>query len=146
MFRRTKTIGIVLFTAVLLAACGATPVETDRTPGAQRTKPEPTATQGSSGQQTATEAPATAPTCTETDPHPMGESIAAKYEVRYAEVMTWFCGGASFDDILLALETRNLTDAPVETLLERAEEVGWDQVWVEYEVLEEMEAGEGDGP
>ena len=144
MFRRTKTIGLVLISAVLLTACGAAAVETDRTPGAQRTKPVATATQGSTAQET--EAPATAPTCTETNPHPMGESISAKYEVRYAEVMTWFCGGASFDDILLALETRKATDAPVETLLERAEEVGWDEVWVEYEVIGEIEAGGERGP
>lgn len=76
----------------------------------------------------------------------MGESIAAKYEVRYAEVMAWFCGGTSFDDILLALETRKLTDTPVEALLERAEEVGWDQVWIEYEIVEEIEAGGDSGP
>jgi len=67
--------------------------------------------------------------CTETNPHPVGQSIAAEYGVTYEEVMTWFCSGDTFDDILLALETKELTGVSVEELLERNREVGWDQVW-----------------
>lgn len=78
--------------------------------------------------------------CTETDPHPVAEGISEKYEVPYDQVMEWFCAGAPFEDILLALETHKLTELPVEQLLERAEEVGWDQLWAEVGLIEGVEA------
>lgn len=74
--------------------------------------------------------------CVETNPHPVAENIAGTYKVEYDQVMDWFCGGEAFDDILLALETHKLTDAPVEDLLQRAGQVGWDQVWIEYGVIQ----------
>ena len=69
--------------------------------------------------------------CTETDPHPIGEQIAGTYEREYNEVMTWFCNGDTFDDILIALQTSEATGVSVEELLQRNYEVGWDQVWEE---------------
>ncbi len=77
--------------------------------------------------------------CVETNPHPVAQNIAAKYEVSYEQVVEWFCGGSNFDDILLALETRKLTDIPVEDLLARAEKIGWEQLWVETGLTEPME-------
>ena len=68
--------------------------------------------------------------CTDPDPHPMGESIAEKFEVSYEQVMTWYCGGDAFSDILLALETTKLVeDQEVETLLERLENESWEEIW-----------------
>lgn len=66
--------------------------------------------------------------CTETNPHPMGQSIAETYEdVSYEQVMTWFCDGYTFDDILIALETSEATDVPASVLLEML----WDKPWEE---------------
>ncbi len=68
--------------------------------------------------------------CADPDPHPMGESIAEKFEVSYEQVMTWYCGGDAFSDILLALETTKLVeDQEVETLLERLENESWEEIW-----------------
>jgi hypothetical protein len=69
--------------------------------------------------------------CTEVDPHPVAQGIARKFDVTYEEVMTWFCGGHSFDDILLALETAELVDRPADELLTMKENSSWDQLWEE---------------
>jgi hypothetical protein len=76
--------------------------------------------------------------CTDPDPHPMGESIAKKFEVSYEQVMTWYCGGDAFSDILLALETAKLVeDQEVEILLERLENQNWDEIWTDLGVSPE---------
>ena len=69
--------------------------------------------------------------CTETDPHPVGQEIAENYDVTYEEVMTWFCGGHAFDDILIALETSEATAVTVEDLLTMSEKMSWEEIWVE---------------
>lgn len=69
--------------------------------------------------------------CTEVDPHPVAQGIARKFDVTYEEVMTWFCSGNSFDDILLALQTAELIDRPAGELLDMKEDSSWDQLWEE---------------
>jgi hypothetical protein len=70
--------------------------------------------------------------CYETEPHPIGQNIAETYEVEYKQVMEWFCEGNEFEDILVALETKELTGMPVETLLEKTQAgMSWDQIWQE---------------
>lgn len=69
--------------------------------------------------------------CTDLNPHPIGASIAADYEVSYEQVMTWFCGGFSFENILVALETSEAVDIPAETLLQMLLEKEWEEIWVE---------------
>jgi hypothetical protein len=76
--------------------------------------------------------------CTETNPHPMGQSIAETYEdVSYEQVMTWFCDGYTFDDILIALETSEATDVPASSLLEMLWEKPWEEIWEEIGFLQE---------
>jgi hypothetical protein len=65
------------------------------------------------------------------DPHPIGENIAATYEVSYQQVMAWFCSGYSFENILIALETSEAVDIPAETLLQMLLEKDWEEIWVE---------------
>jgi hypothetical protein len=77
--------------------------------------------------------------CTETDPDPFGQSIAEKYAVTYEEVMTWYCEGESFEDILLAVQTSELADVSVELLLNMKARVGWEQVWNELGIVPEEE-------
>lgn len=69
--------------------------------------------------------------CTDLNPHPIGASIAADYEVSYEQVMTWFCSGYSFENILIALETSEAVDVPAEALLEMLLEKEWEEIWVE---------------
>ena len=69
--------------------------------------------------------------CTDTNPHPIGESIAQTYDVSYEQVMTWFCSGYSFDNILIALETSEAVDMPAQTLLDMLLEKDWEEIWEE---------------
>ena len=74
--------------------------------------------------------------------HPVGSGIALRYEVDYDWVMSWFCQGYGFGQIMLALETSKVMDtdengefdlqAYAESLLTRkSEQVGWGQIWKE---------------
>jgi hypothetical protein len=51
-------------------------------------------------------------------------------------VMTWFCGGYSFDNILIALETSEAVDVPADGLLQMLQEKEWEQVWVEVGLID----------
>lgn len=73
--------------------------------------------------------------CTEVDPHPLGVSIAEKFDVSYERVMTWFCSGHTFDEILIALQTSGMSDRAVEELLAMRQTRSWDQIWVELGVV-----------
>jgi len=69
--------------------------------------------------------------CTDTDPHPIAVGITETYVVTYEQVMTWFCTGYSFDNILIALETAEATDSDPDVLLEMLLEKDWEQIWSE---------------
>jgi hypothetical protein len=69
--------------------------------------------------------------CAGNDPHPIGQNIATTYEVSYQQVMTWYCRGYSFENILIALETSQAVDIPADTLLEMLLEKEWEEIWVE---------------
>jgi hypothetical protein len=75
------------------------------------------------------------PVCPPLEPHPLGVSIAEKYEVPYPEVMRWFCAGEAFEDILLALETQELTGRTLEDLFAMREQMSWDDVWKELNLV-----------
>jgi hypothetical protein len=73
-------------------------------------------------------------------PHPVGAGIAARYEVEYSLVMTWFCDGYGFGQIMLALETSKVLSSetyegefrtPEELLAMRTDQLGWGQIWKE---------------
>ena len=72
--------------------------------------------------------------CSATDPHPMAESIAEKFEITYDEVMTLYCDGFAFSDILLALETTQLVDQNTEELLNMLDTKSWEEIWSELGV------------
>lgn len=73
--------------------------------------------------------------CPRLDPHPVGQSIADKFDVAYEQVMTWFCDGFSFEDILLALQTSEIADIDPGTLLDRYAQIGWEPLWQELELM-----------
>jgi hypothetical protein len=76
--------------------------------------------------------PEAAPDCAGDDVRQMAVSIADDYPFSSGgEVMGWFCEGAEFEDILLALETEDLTGVPAEEMLEMlAEGLSWDEIWL----------------
>ena len=46
--------------------------------------------------------------------------------------MTWFCDGAEFEDILVALETAEQTGASAEEMLiPLAAGLTWEEIWIE---------------
>ncbi|WKZ37171.1 MAG: hypothetical protein QY332_04425 [Anaerolineales bacterium] len=61
--------------------------------------------------------------------HPIGQSISKTHEVPYEQVMTWFCDGYSFENILIALETSKAVDVPANALLEMLLEKEWEEIW-----------------
>ena len=84
---------------------------------------------------TATEEPAAEPTsCVSGDSHPLAEGIAEEFDVEFEQVIDWFCQGNTFDDILLALQTSDLTEEPPGELLAMLDEMSWDQIWDELGV------------
>jgi len=72
-----------------------------------------------------------APDCLGGELSPIGEAIADEYEsASYDQVMTWFCNGAEFEDILAALETESQTGTPAEEILQMfADGFTWDEIW-----------------
>ena len=72
--------------------------------------------------------------CSTLNPHPMAEGMAETFEVSYDQVMTWYCDGSAFSDILLALETEQLVDQSAEELLSMVDESTWEEIWVKLGV------------
>jgi len=126
---------LVLLIALLVHACSApvsppaeqaVPTATLSQPEAVAPTPEPTQVPE------ATPLPETKSTdCLGGEVSPIGESIAKDYEfTNYEEVITWFCNGAEFEDILVALETESVTGTPAEDMLQMlADGFTWDEIW-----------------
>lgn len=72
-----------------------------------------------------------APDCYGAEPNVIGMGIAESFpETTYELVMAWFCDGAEFEDILVALQTERITDFPAgEMLLMLADDWTWDEIW-----------------
>jgi hypothetical protein len=121
---------LLAVTACSLSQIGSeTPAE-DSQPESQ-SAPDAQADSPSSGEEAQTGESTAGADCTELNPHPIGASIAADYEVSYEQVMTWFCSGYSFENILIALETSEAVEVPAETLLQMLLEKEWEEIWVE---------------
>lgn len=67
--------------------------------------------------------------CPPTEPHPVAESIAEKYQEDYQEIVDWYCAGYSFEDILVALQTSRLSDLEPLELLEKTADQEWLDIW-----------------
>lgn len=69
--------------------------------------------------------------CASSEASKIGEAIAKDYAFTNTEqVMGWFCNGAEFEDILVALETADQTGASAEEMLEMlAAGMTWEEVW-----------------
>ena len=52
--------------------------------------------------------------------------------------MTWFCNGAEFEDILIALQTEKVTGQPAQELLEMlVTNLTWDEIWQSIGYIDE---------
>lgn len=92
-----------------------------------------------------TQAPAPAlelpegPDCYGEETHPIGESIADLFSdiTDYTQVMTWFCNGFEFEDIVTALETQLASGNSASDLLAMFKNgKDWDTIWVELGIVE----------
>jgi len=72
--------------------------------------------------------------CSAINPHPVAEGMTETFEITYDEVMTLYCDGYAFSDILLALETSELVDQSPEALLVRLRTRTWQEIWDEFGV------------
>lgn len=72
--------------------------------------------------------------CSAINPHPLAEGMAETFEITYDEVMTLYCDGYAFSDILLALETSELVDQSPSALLARLRTRTWQELWDEFGV------------
>ena len=68
----------------------------------------------------------------------IGQSIADRFEESsYEEVITWFCNGAEFEDILPALLSEQSSDASAEEILVMlADGFTWDEIWQLVGIIE----------
>jgi hypothetical protein len=69
--------------------------------------------------------------CTDPATNSLAESITETYDVTYEQVMSWYCDGHSFEDILTALETSQAVDVPAQDLLDMLADRDWNAIWQE---------------
>jgi hypothetical protein len=128
----------VFLLCILLVSCGIpTPTSAQPNPGgvsAQATEPPSTDATGQPPSGTsipAKDLETTPGNCADESVNQIGKSIADSYSFTSPqEVMTWFCQGAEFEDIMTALETEELTGIAAEDMLKmRAEGLSWDEIW-----------------
>jgi hypothetical protein len=121
--------GTLIFIIVVffLTACAQTPEAPDTTTDQSQPPSQPVAPGGDDVAPAVT----SGPDCLGPEVHPMGEEIADQFdETTYEEVMTWFCNGAEFEDVLVALQTEKDTGEPADDLLKLlAEGQTWEQIW-----------------
>ncbi len=133
---------VLLFTLVLATACGNLPSLTIGpnvlvTPTKDQVINEPTDQRLVPTdaivpiETTSSPAETTAEDCLGGEISPIGQSIAEDYEsASYEQVITWFCDGAEFEDILVALETETLVDTSAQEMLQMlADGFTWDEIW-----------------
>lgn len=81
-------------------------------------------------------------------PHPFGNRLAERYGTEYETLQAWFCDGFGWGQIMLALQTGEITDGDAGELLDaRRDGEGWGQIWQRLNLIgRPMDAGpSGDG-
>ena len=123
---------VVLIALVLAAACRAqaSPAVEPEQPVAQETADPVDVSLPPAG--------TAAADCPGDEINPIGQSIADDYEASsYEQVMTWFCDGAEFEDILVALETEAQTDTSAGEMLKMlADGFAWEEIWTLVELTD----------
>jgi len=139
---KTRYVILVQIILLLITACSATanpPVEPEipvKSTEVQSNSPPVVETSVPAGTLPPVEATSSpletaSPNCLGNEISPIGQSIADDYDsVTYEQVMTWFCNGAEFEDILVALETEEQTDTSADEMLKMlADGFTWEEIW-----------------
>lgn len=128
---------LILIVIVLTAACSNNATE----PNGSNAEPAGSNAGPSDDMETIPELDLTeGPDCYGEETHPIGESIADLFPeiTDYDQVMTWFCNGFEFEDIVTALETQLASGTPVSDLLALFQSgKDWDTIWVELGIVED---------
>ena len=143
---------ILLTVSLLVVACAAptdavplSPTEGQATATAQEEAVFPTSTTDAGALEKEPTLPTEAPPvetpeaeCPGETINNIGQGIADEYEfASYEEVMTWFCNGAEFEDILVALQTEDQSGTPAEEMLVMlAEGFTWEEIWLVIGLIE----------
>lgn len=117
---------LLIFSIFLLASCTQSQGALDTS----NNQPQP-ATQTVITTETSIPIITSGPDCLGPETHAVGQAIAEQFEeADYEDVMTWFCNGAEFEDILVALQTEKDMGEPAEDLLQLlAEGQTWEEIW-----------------
>ena len=77
--------------------------------------------------------------CLNSEMSVLGRNIAAQFEnFSFEQIMAWFCSGAEFEDILIALQTEKVTGQPAQGLLEMlVTDLTWDEIWQSIGYIDE---------
>ena len=68
--------------------------------------------------------------------HPFATAIAETYGTSVSDVMGYFCNGFGFGEIILALQTHQINNEEVSSLLDlRESNHGWGQIWQEMGMI-----------
>jgi hypothetical protein len=138
---QTRFLIATLLITLLVGACNAPPLPSteQNAPTAPASQPEPVEPTPQlipemapePAQDATPEVETALPNCLGGAVSPIGQSIAEEYEsVSYDQVLTWFCNGAEFEDILVALETEAQTGTPAEEMLQMLTDgFSWDEIW-----------------
>lgn len=123
---------LVLLAMALTTACGA-----QSTPAVEPDVPIPQETNNPE-EVTPPLAETAAADCLGDEISPIGQSIADDYETAsYEQVMTWFCNGAEFEDILVALETETQSTTSADEMLQMlADGFTWEDIWTLVELTD----------
>jgi len=65
----------------------------------------------------------------------MNSQLKQTYEISDRELMKWYSGGKSFQDIMKALQTSQLADLSPSEILSRTDSQSWDEIWKELGVV-----------
>jgi hypothetical protein len=123
---------ILLVIIFLLAACGAEPAPSVVESAPAQPTSEPEAAQETVAPDDNPEPEPVVSDCLNGEVSAIGQSIADDFEtVSYEQVITWFCDGAEYEDILVALETESLTGIYAEEMLQMlADGLSWEDIWL----------------
>lgn len=139
MYEMKKAFGALLL-AFVLTACGtqtgeenpvATPIVLSTLTSAPTDLPAAVGDESSNVEVEAPE-PAHSAECLDPDVNKIGLGIADTFGVTiYEDVMAWFCNGNEFEDILLALQSEQQSDASAEEMLQMVDDgFTWDEIWL----------------
>ena len=127
---KTQHFWMPILMLFFLAACTTQP-QISATPTQPITAPTETPDEDPAGETETLPAATALPDCLGEVVSPLGQSIAEEYETAsYEQIMTWFCNGAEFEDILVALETETQTGVSAEEMLAMlAKGATWEEIW-----------------